>query len=163
MKTDLTPMEQQWLDKAQRYCAREEQCCSNVRQKMFSWGVPADSIERLLDLLVDDDFINEQRYVRSYCESKLRFQKWGRRKVAYQLYAKHISKSLVAEGLDLVPDDQYQEILFSLASHKLSSLPAGDPRNRERLTAFLLSRGYEMEFIQPICKSLCINNPLGGF
>ena len=155
METELTNMEHQWLTKAQRYCAREEQCCWSVRQKLFAWGIPADSVDRILDSLVDTDFINEQRYVRIFCESKLLFQKWGRRKVEYQLRSKHIPNELISEGLELVSDERYHEILLSLARQKWASLPSGDLRNRERLTSYLLSRGYEIDVIHSVCKSLC--------
>lgn len=152
MLPELTPMELQWLAKAERYCAREEQCYSSVRQKLSAWGVPSDSADRIIDCLIDNDFINEHRYVRIYCESKLRLQKWGRRKVAYQLRSKRISNDLIAEGMETVTDEQYQDILLAVARAKWKTFTPGDQRNRERLMAFLISRGYEMEFIQPVCK-----------
>lgn len=154
MMLDLSPMELQWLAKAEHYCARDEQCASSVRIKLSAWGVPSDSADRIIDCLIDDDFINEHRYVRIYCESKLRLQKWGRRKVAYQLRTKRISNELIAEGLGVISDEQYQEILLSVAQSKWKTYSPGDVRNKERLMAFLVSRGYEMEFVQPICKMI---------
>ena len=92
---NFTESEMTFVTKAEQYCATGEQCRSAVRDKLLTWGANQVLRERIVEYLTENDFINEERYCRIYCESKLRLQKWGRVKIEYQLRSKRIDNSTI--------------------------------------------------------------------
>lgn len=136
------------LDRARRYCALNEQCESGVRQKLISWGAPPDSLDTIVNLLRADDYLNDVRYARIYCENKILQQHWSRQKVLYQLRSKQLSKDSIEEGLSNIDPAEYMRILAEEANKKLQSM-GGELtlENHRKLTSFLTSRGYTAEEI----------------
>ena len=131
------------LDRARHWCAQAEQCESGVRQKLVAWGANADDADVIVDCLRDENYIDDTRYVRAYCESKLIGQGWGRQKVIYQLRLKHLPKDAIDKGLAVVDEERYEAKLLEVTEHKLRELASLAERERDRkLSAFLLSRGF---------------------
>ena len=152
MVTNFSEEDMSLLAKAERYCANEEQCRTSVRKKLFDWGVSVDLSNRIINRLVDQGFIDERRFSRAYCSSKLRTQKWGRLKVIYQLRSKQIPPKFITEALNEIPDEEYRDILFSVAQEKWDSYNPADTvaKRRSKLSTFLASRGYEGAEIQAL-------------
>lgn len=140
-----------FLDRARRWCALSEQCESGVRQKLISWGAASDEVDRIVARLRADDYLNDFRYARAYCEGKLLGQRWGRQKVLYQLRAKHLPKDAIEEGMSAVDDETYFRIMVEEKDKKLRLL-GGEmtPDVRRRLLSFLASRGYSADEISRI-------------
>ncbi|MBR1549365.1 MAG: RecX family transcriptional regulator [Bacteroidales bacterium] len=145
------------LDKARRYCALAEQCEDAVRQKLVTWGAtPAESND-IVDTLYSENYLDDVRYARAYCESKILHQHWGRQKVLYQLRLKHLPRAAVEAGMAVVIDDDYLSVLSELAEKKLSELHRSVDDNttlRQKLTAFLLSRGFLIGEINQITTNI---------
>ncbi len=141
------------LDRARHYCALSEQCETSVRQKLINWGATPADIETIVASLRADDYLNDMRFARSYAESKILQQHWGRQKVLYQLRMKHLSKEAIAESMKLVSEETYYDILVTEAEKKLRSL-GGEPTpdNQRRLMAFLASRGFTADEINRVIK-----------
>ena len=131
------------LDRARRYCATSEQCESGVRQKLIVWGAKPEMMDTIVARLRSEDYLNDKRFARVYCESKLLQQHWSRQKVLYQLRSKHLSKDDIEKGLSVVDDETYYGILAYEAGKKLKSL-GGEltPDSQRKLYGFLNSRGY---------------------
>lgn len=131
------------LERARHYCALSEQCESGVRQKLISWGAASDEVDAIVDRLRADDYLDDLRYARAFCEGKLIGQRWGRQKVLYHLRAKHLSKEVIEAGMAVIDDETYYRIMEEEAEKKVRTL--GDemtPDVRRKLFAFLVSRGY---------------------
>lgn len=144
---------QAMLDRARRYCAMAEQCESNVRQKLIGWGASTADIDSIIDRLRDENYLDDERYARAYCESKILHQHWGRQKVLYQLRLKHLPRAAVAVGMAAVSDDDYLAVLADVAGKKLQELRRSVDDTaalRQKLTAFLLSRGFLISEINQI-------------
>lgn len=145
-----------FVQKAETYCAADEQCRSAVRAKLLVWGASRTLIDDIIKHLVDNDFINEQRYTRQYCDSKLRLQKWGRIKISYQLRAKQIPKNIIEKSISEIDGEVYGKVLFDLAENKWATLQneANSLKRKNKLVTFLASKGFEMdeilEAIEPI-------------
>lgn len=136
--------------KAEQYCAREEQCVSGVRRKLNDWGATPATADRIVQHLIDERYIDERRYVRLYCQGKLRIQRWGRNKMAWELRGKGIADALIAEGLDSLSPEEYAATLDKVAQAKRATLRGDDEfEKRRKLTAYLLSRGFTSEEIHP--------------
>ncbi len=147
------------LNRALRFCAASEQCEGDVRRKLADWGASNDEAEAILTLLRDEGYVDDHRYARAYCESKLLRAGWGRQKVAYHLRMKGLASEAVNEGLDAVDDEACRDILTSLAERKAAELrssrtPPEPPILRRKLTAFLLQRGYPLSQINPIITNI---------
>ena len=139
------------LDRARRYCALSEQCESGVRQKLISWGAASDVVPVIVDRLQSEDYLNDVRYARAFCEGKLVHQCWGRQKVLYHLRAKHLPKEAIEEGMAVVDDETYYRILNAEAEKKLRIL-GGEmtPEVRRKMLSFLVSRGYSTSDINRV-------------
>ena len=139
------------LDRARRYCALSEQCESGVRQKLISWGATSDEVPLIVDRLRNEDYLNDVRYARAYCEGKLLHQYWGRQKVLYHLRTKHLPKEAIEEGMAVVDDETYYSILNDETDKKLRLL-GGEmtPEVRRKMVSFLASRGYSTSDINRV-------------
>ena len=138
------------VQRAEKYCADDEHCRSSVRAKLLVWGASRADADAIVDHLVENDFINEERYAEHYCGSKMRMQKWGRVKMAYQLRSKQIPKAIIEQTLANLEKDAYNRILFDLARTRWEQLATeADPnRRRIKVTNFLSSKGFEINEIQ---------------
>ena len=152
MVQNLSEEDMSLLAKAERYCANEEQCRTSVRKKLCDWGASMDASSRIVNRLVDQGFIDERRFARAYCSSKLRNQKWGRLKVVYQLRSKQIPPKYITEALAEVTEEEYQALVHLVADSKWNSYDPAEPlaKRKSKLNTFLASRGYESENIQAI-------------
>ena len=133
------------LDKARRYCALSEQCEDAVRQKLVTWGATPAESDAVVAKLQAENYIDDERYARAYCESKILQQQWGRQKVLYQLRLKHLPRTAVEKGMAAVSDEDYMAVLADVAAKKAAELRRTELSPlamRQKLTAFLASRGF---------------------
>lgn len=138
------------LDRARRYCALSEQCEDTVRQKLVVWGATPSESDAIVDRLHSENYLDDERYAQAFCQSKIMKQHWGRQKVLYHLRLRHLARSAVDSGMAAVSDEDYRAALCAAAQKKLNELHASsaeDPDVRQKLTAFLLSRGFTLQEI----------------
>lgn len=138
------------LGRARRYCAGSEQCEDTVRQKLVVWRATPEESDAVVATLTAEGYIDDHRYARSYCEGKIKGHQWGRQKVLYHLRLKHLSRAAVDSGMAAVSDEDYQAALRIATEKKLAELhapSADDPEVRQKLTAFLVSRGFTIQEI----------------
>lgn len=159
-KIKFSDADKAFIAKAESYCASAEQCRTSVMEKLLAWGAERDQASQIVEYLVQNEYIDEARYCRIYCESKLHLQKWGRIKINYMLRNKRIDNRIIANALQQLDADQYTETLRQLAESKLRSIDESDPRKRQaKLNAFLASHGFEQSEIQNVIQSLTIDAP----
>lgn len=155
MNKTLDTTEQLYLEKAQHLCAADEQCSATVLRKLADWGCPLASAPKIVDKLISGGYIDEARYVVRYCESKAFHQKWGRIKIKSMLRQKHIPGDVITKGLKQIDEAEYRKVLEKLAATKWVTYTDPDTdRNKVKLSAFLQSRGYELEIINDIIKDI---------
>lgn len=137
--------------KIEMYCSRAEQCPLSVRRKLREWGVPASEAETLVDGLVADGFLDERRFALAFVHDRLRFGRCGRNKIRFELRQKQISESAADIAIASINEQEYEEILQSVADAKKRQLKGlATEQQRRRLTAYLLSKGFEMECITKV-------------
>ena len=134
--------------KIEMYCSRAEQCAFAVRKKLQQWHVPVQDADKIVEELEAEGFIDESRFATAFAHDRLKFGKCGRNKIRYELYQKHIADKHVAEAMQSLEEQLYADTLHSVAQTKLRALKALAPdEQRRKLTAFLLSRGFETDLI----------------
>lgn len=141
--------EKEALNKAAAYCTASEHCLSEVGAKLTQWEVDADAKERILKRLVDERFIDEERYCRFFVNDKFKFNKWGRIKISQALYMKKIPSEMSRDCLNEIDEKEYMNTLRSLLASKKKSIHASDDYQLNmKLIRFALSRGFEMNIIR---------------
>ena len=137
--------------KIEMYCSRAEQCPSSVRRKLREWGVPAGDAETLVAGLVAEGFLDEQRFADAFVHDRLKFGKCGRNKIRFELRQKQISEQAASRAIATIDQQQYMDVLQAVADGKKQQLKGlATEQQRRRLTAYLLSKGFEMECITKV-------------
>lgn len=141
--------EENALDKLAAMCAKSEHCEWEMRQKMLRWGLDNDAQDRIINYLVDNRFIDPERYCRAFIEDKIEFDRWGRRKIEFALRQKHIDSSVFGPLLDEVDDDRYIEQLRPMVEQKWRTIHAGSDYERaQKLIRWAISRGYDIDTVK---------------
>ena len=141
--------EQQIYQKLSAACASAEHCSYEMTEKMSRWQVPDDVQARVMERLVSERFVDDERYCRFFVRDKIRYNKWGRRKVEQALYMKRIPGDIAARVLDEVDPDVYADILRPLlAAKRKTTKAASDYELNGKLTRFALGRGFTPDVIR---------------
>lgn len=142
----LTPPEA--LHRAAALCSSAEHCTADIREKLARWGVTEADSRTIIDRLVQERFIDEQRYAVAFVKDKFRFSGWGRIKMRYALQQKRIDGSDIDQALATLDEEQYNDRLLELLQAKSRSIRDDDPEaRRAKLFRFATSRGFEPSLI----------------
>jgi regulatory protein len=141
--------------KAARYCSYQERTIAEVEKKLLDWGIQDKSaIEKLLQELQEAQFLDEKRYVEAFVRGRFNIKKWGKRKIYYELVKKQIDPSVIQEGLDIIEETAYLNTIEQLIVQKKKSIATLQPAlGRQKITHYLLQKGYELELIQEAIQS----------
>lgn len=142
------------LFKLTTLCSQAEHCTYEMLEKMRRWGLPDDAQARIMEYLVEEKYVDDERYCRLFVKDKIKYNKWGRRKVEQALMQKRIGRDIYQPVLDKVPDEDYVAILRPLLQNKRRQLKAmSEYEATGRLIRFAISRGFTMDIIRQ-----CIND-----
>lgn len=134
--------------KIQAYCAYQERCHQEVTRKLRSWGLIPEAIDLLVAELMQLNFLNEERFARSFTRGKFRIKRWGKIKISVELKRKEIYAKCIALAMDEIDDESYLKTLRAVLDRKNQSLKEKNPYQRRlKLTRHLLSRGFEHALI----------------
>ncbi len=130
-------------------CAQAEHCQQEMRDKMRRWGVDEVAQDRVVDRLVKERYVDDERYARAFVKDKIRYNKWGRRKVQQALWQKHIEQEIQQQVLDEIDEKEYLEVLRPLLKQKRKSTKAvNDYEMNQKLMRFALGRGFTFDIIR---------------
>ena len=144
-----TITEEEALNRMAAYCSAAEHCKAEVNKKLQKWGLPYEVINRIIDRLVVEKFIDEERYCRAFVNDKFRFAKWGKMKIAQGLSMKKIPSDVAWRHLNEIDEEEYLSILRDLLASKRKSIHAKDDYELNgKLMRFAVSRGFELKDIR---------------
>ena len=130
-------------------CARAEHCQYELTEKMRRWGMSDAAQARVMQRLVSERYVDDERYTQALVRDKIRYNKWGRRKVEQALWQKHIDKDIREQILNEVDDDEYLSVLRPLLKQKQKTLKGGtDYERNQKLVKFALQRGFTYDIIR---------------
>ena len=142
------------LFKLTALCSQAEHCTYEMLEKMRRWELADDAQARIMEYLVREKYVDDERYCRLFVKDKIRYNKWGRRKVEQALMQKRISRDIYQPVLEEVDDEEYLTILKPLLQNKRRQLKAmSEYEANGRLIRFAISRGFTMDIIRQ-----CIND-----
>ena len=137
------------LQRLSALCASAEHCEYEMTEKMRKWEVEESDCERIMEYLRKAKFVDDERYARAFVKDKIKYNKWGRRKVEQGLWAKHIAEDIRQRVLDEVDESQYKSVLTDLLKSKRRSIKAAnDYEMNRKLIKFALSRGFDYSIIR---------------
>lgn len=147
MKKEMT--EQEAYLRLAALCAQAEHCEQEMRDKMRRWGLDEAAQDKVVERLTKERYIDEERYARAFVKDKIRYNKWGRRKVQQALWMKHISDDIQQQVLDEIDEKEYLDVLRPLLKQKRKSIKAeSDYELNQKLVRFALSRGFGFDIIR---------------
>ena len=136
-------------------CARSEQAEGDLRKKLHDWGISPYNINEIINRLKQERFLDNERFARAYCHDKLRFNGWGRIKIAFMLRGKGIEQEFIDAALAEINEEQYFAILNDALETKARSLKDREPQQvRDALLRFAASRGFEPALFFPAVSRL---------
>lgn len=148
----LTP--QQALPKIKQYCAYQERCHQEVKEKLYSFGLYKIDVEEMMSKMVEENYLNEERFAIHYAGGKFRVKQWGKIKIKYQLRQKQVSDYCIKKALAAIDRMDYKETLDKIAGTKLESLKS--EKNiytvKKKLYEHLRLKGYEGDLINEVIK-----------
>ncbi|MFT3845943.1 MAG: regulatory protein RecX [Lacibacter sp.] len=141
--------------KAKHYCAYQERCHSEVKEKLYGFGLRKSEVEELLSKLIEEDYLNEERFAVQFTGGRFRMKQWGRVKIKYELKQKQVSEYIIRKALKTIDEDDYLTTLQKLFNQKLQQLSS--EKNifikKRKLRDYLLQKGYETPLITELLKN----------
>ena len=136
------------LGRMRRYCAYQERSHNEVRTKLLALGMRGIDLENVMAKLIEEGFLNEERYALAFAGGKFRIKNWGRTKIEQHLKAKGISDYLINKAMKEIGEGDYRKSLQQLLKKKAGSIK--DPNvfsRKQKLSNFLIRKGYEPELV----------------
>jgi len=147
MKKEMT--EQEAFLQLAALCAQAEHCEQEMRDKLKRWGFDESVQNRIIERLVRERYIDNERYARAFVKDKIRYNKWGKRKVQQALWLKRIDKDIQQRVLDEIDDNEYLSVLRPLLKQKRKTVEAeSDYELNRKLVRFALGRGFTFDIIR---------------
>ena len=147
---------EQALQKAKQYCAYQERSHNEVKEKLYGFGLYKNDVEELLSVLIEENYLNEERYAIAFAGGKFRMKQWGRVKIKYELQQKRVSTYSIKKALAEIDEEDYEKCLKKLAEAKLATLKS--EKNifvkKSKLQSYLTQKGFEYTLIGAIVNKI---------
>ena len=145
-----TPTKEQALQKIKHYCAYQERCHQEVKEKLFGFGLHRKDVDELISLLIEENYLNEERFAIQYAGGKFRMNHWGKIKIRHSLKQKQVSEYCIKKALLQIDNDAYLKTLEKLVSEKQQALK--EETNHfikfRKVQDYLLQKGFEADLIR---------------
>ncbi len=134
--------------KAASFCAYQERCHKEVKQKLAEWGIYGLEADELMVKLIELNYLNEERFAQAFAGGKFRVKQWGKLRIKQELKMRDVSDYCINKGLKEIEEEDYRNTLGEVLEKKLSSLgKLKAPEAKNKAYKYALSRGYEPQLI----------------
>ncbi|MBQ4819806.1 regulatory protein RecX [Aquimarina sp. MMG016] len=141
--------------KMERYCAYQERCHKDIMDKLSYMKLIPEAKEKIILHLLEHNFINEERFAKSFARGKFRIKKWGKQRIVRELKYRQISEYNIKTALKEISEQNYLQTFHELAEKKFASITETNPyKKRKKLTDYLLYRGWENQLVFEKVKDL---------
>lgn len=146
-KKSLT--KEQAMQKLKHYCAYQERCHSEVKEKLYQLGVWKKDHDEIIASLIEENYLNEERFAIAYAGGKFRVKQWGRVKIKYELKQKQVSDYSIKKAMKQIDEEEYLSVLNKLAKEKYAALKSEQYLVRKKKTMdYLLAKGFESDLVR---------------
>lgn len=151
----LTP--DQVLDKMAKYCAYQERCVKDVTDKLRSFDITQEAKDTIMAYLLDNRFVDNERFTRSFVRGKVNQSGWGVNKIRFHLMQKGIDKDMIEEALGQTDEEVYRQRLIDILKAKSKTVKAeNDFEKKRKLAAYAMQKGFEGSLVWEVLKSEAI-------
>ena len=141
-------MNKEALIKAANFCAYQERTHKEVRNKLYELEVFGDKSEVIITWLIENNYLNEERFARLFAGSKFRQKKWGRIKIRQELKIRGVSDYCLKAGMSEINEDDYMVTLQEIIEKKSKDIKESNKLIiKQKLVKFALSRGFENDLV----------------
>ena len=134
--------------KLEHYCAYQERCHQEVRQKLEGMYMIPEAIDVIIVHLLEHNFLNEERFAKTFVRGKFRIKAWGRRRLTFELKKKDVSKVNINQALAEIEITEYNEVFTDLAEKKANSIKETNVfKKRKKFIDYFLYRGWESHLV----------------
>mgnify|MGYP001306394597 CR=1 FL=1 len=141
------------IDRLKHYCSLQDRCQWDILKKMNDWKLQKNTQDHILEILITDQYVNEERFSISFCQGKFRIKKWGKNKIKSELKKRNISQYCIDKGLDTINNDEYLKILKTLLKQKKNQTKEKNPFiKKNKIAQYLLQKGFESNLIWDILR-----------
>lgn len=134
--------------KLEYYCAYQERCHKEVVAKLKGLGMIPEAIDHILTHLIHENYLNEERFARSFARGKFRVKKWGKIRIVNELKMRDISRFNIQSALKEIPEEDYLQTLDAVAKKRASEITqTHSQKRRKKLADYLLYRGWESHLV----------------
>lgn len=145
----------QALQKLKQYCAYQERSHYEVKQKLWDLGVRRAEHDEIASTLIEENYLNEERFAKAFSGGKFRMKDWGRKKIYYALKEKQVSEYNIKKGMKEIEDEDYQKKVQTLAEKKYELLKNEQYLVRKKKTMdYLLQKGFELDLITKVINEI---------
>tara|TARA_B100000900_G_scaffold62684_1_gene48213 strand:- start:1896 stop:2363 length:468 start_codon:yes stop_codon:yes gene_type:complete len=135
------------IEKIQSYCLYQERCVREVKNKLFSLKVSSKSANDIIEYLIDNDYLNEERYSQMFVQGKLRIKKWGRIKLRYELKLKGINTKIIDNKINQISEEEYLNYFDQFSTNKIKYLKGSINQKKRSFINYFTYRGWENSLI----------------
>lgn len=141
--------------KAERFCAYQERCHKEVVQKLYDLNAKKDEIDEIIVYLIDSNFLNEERFARSFARGKHNIKKYGKVRITNELKIRNISDYNIKKALEEISDETYQKTFSELSEKAWYSITEKNLlKKKKKFCDYLLRKGYESDLVYEVWKDL---------
>jgi regulatory protein len=160
---------EQAFQKIKQFCAYQERCHQEAKEKLYGFGLYKEEVEGLIARLIEENYLDEERFAIQFAGGKFRMKHWGKKKIEYELRQKQVSPYCIRKALAQIREADYLETLEKLAIDKYNSVKGSDPEgnnhdpkrkdpdpftSRAKVTAYLLQKGFEGDNIRQMLEKI---------
>ncbi|MEP6674589.1 MAG: regulatory protein RecX [Ferruginibacter sp.] len=150
----LTPG--QAAQKIKQFCTYQERSHAEVKEKLYLYGLYPKEVDEIVSNLVQDNYLNEERFAIQFAGGKFRMKKWGRVKIKYELKQKRVSEYCIKKALKEIDEDDYLQTLNDLLEQKLKTLKS--EKNifikKKKLQVYLMQKGFESDLLRELINKI---------
>lgn len=136
------------LQKLRQYCAYQERSHSEIQQKLYELGIRKHEHDEVISTLIEEDYLNEERFAKAFAGGKFRMKDWGRKKIYYALKEKKVSEYNIKKAMKEIDEEDYLKNLKELTEEKYESLKDEQYLVRKKKTIdYMIQKGYEFDLV----------------
>jgi regulatory protein len=146
---------EQSLEKIKNYCSYQERCHKEVKERLYSYGLRKTEVDEIMVNIIENNYLNEERFAIQFAGGKFRMKHWGRKKIEYELQQKGVSTFIIKLALKEIEQPSYLSTLQKLATNKWNLLAGERVLTRQTKTyAYLLQKGFEPALINEVISEI---------
>ncbi|MFN0082492.1 MAG: regulatory protein RecX [Ferruginibacter sp.] len=144
------------VGKIKHYCAYQERSHAEVKKKLYGFGLYKNEVELLMSQLIEENYLNEERFALAFAGGKFRIKHWGKTKIKIELKLRQVSDYSIKKALAQIDEDDYLKTLQKIAAEKLATLKSEKNifTKKSKLQNYLVSKGFEFNLVAEILKGL---------